>query len=75
MDKIKILLNATEFDIVKHGRKDESFKLVSIDKITSVLDETLTRLSNIQGNRYVKRLSKEVGLLHSQLIVASDCVD
>ena len=60
---------------MKHGKKEESFKLEKIDNITAVLDETLTRLSNIQGNRYVKRLSKEVSSLHNQLITASDCVD
>jgi hypothetical protein len=39
------------------------------------MDEQLTTLSNIQGSRYVKRLSTKVNSLHEKLIIASDTLE
>jgi len=59
LTEIKNLWNVQEFEVVKHKDK-EAYKLTGIDGIQTLLDESLSKVSDIQGNRYVKRLSQDV---------------
>ena len=56
LDAIKNLWKVTDFEVIRHKDKD-AFKLTGIDKIQLLLDESLTAVSDIQSNRYVKRLA------------------
>lgn len=56
LDAIKNLWKTTDFEVIRHKDKD-AFKLTGIDKIQQLLDESLTAVSDIQSNRYVKRLA------------------
>lgn len=44
---------------MKHKDRSDSFKLSEVDIVQNALDESLTAVSNILGNRYVKRLQSE----------------
>ena len=59
MKAIKELWAETEFNVIKHKEKADVFKLTELDKIQSILDESLTNISNIIGSRYVKRVYQE----------------
>lgn len=56
LEVIRDLWKITDFEVIRHKDKD-AFKLTGIDKIQLLLDESLTSVSDIQSNRYVKRLS------------------
>jgi hypothetical protein len=56
MREISAIWNQLEFRLVKHKDKSDTFKLTEVDVVQGVLDESLTTVSNILGNRYVKRL-------------------
>ncbi len=59
---IKNLWNEQEFDVVRHKDRD-AYKLTGIDIVQGILDESLSKISDIQSNRYVKRLSSDVEAL------------
>ena len=56
LEVIRDLWKITDFEVIRHKDKD-AFKLTGIDKIQLLLDESLTSVSDIQSNRYVKRLA------------------
>lgn len=56
LEAIRDLWKITDFEVIRHKDKD-AFKLTGIDKIQLLLDESLTSVSDIQSNRYVKRLA------------------
>lgn len=60
--------------MIKHKDKD-AYKLTGIDVIQTILDESLSKVSDIQSNRYVKRLAQSVEELQERLIVMSETIE
>ena len=57
--EINSVWNQLEFKIAKHKERSDCFKLTDMEIVQTALDESLTAVSNILGNRYVKRLQGE----------------
>ena len=74
LNEIRAEWNQIEFDVVKHKDKD-AYKLQKIDQIVTVLDDSLSRVSDIQGNRYVKRLQEDVEKEHNMLLLIADTIE
>lgn len=60
LDKIIEVWTLAEFTVVKHKELNNVFKLKDWDSIVTILDDSLSSISDIQGSRYVKRLQEEV---------------
>ena len=73
--EIKAVWAATDFKVIAHGNGKDTYKLTEIDAITTILDESLSQTSDIQGSRFVKRLQAEVEELHEELILISETID
>ena len=75
LDKIIEIWNNTEFNVVKHKEQNNVYKLTDWDSIITILDETLSNISDIQGSRYVKRLQEQVEKEHNLLITIADTIE
>jgi len=49
--------------------------LADIDVVVSILDESLTTVSNVLGSRYVKRLQHEAEVWQTKLNVVAETVE
>ena len=58
LDQLTTTWQKLSFDVVKHKDKD-ALKLVGIDQIQVVLDESMQTSSLIVGSRFVKRLQAQ----------------
>ena len=47
LDKIIDIWNNTEFNVVKHKEQNNVYKLTDWDSIITILDETLSNISDI----------------------------
>jgi dynein heavy chain len=65
----------TDFKVVKHKDRSDSFKLSEMDLVQTVLDESLTNISNIMGSRYVKRLQVEAESWQQKLNVVAETIE
>lgn len=74
LEAIRDLWKITDFEVIRHKDKD-AFKLTGIDKIQLLLDESLTSVSDIQSNRYVKRLASIADNLQEGMLVMSDTIE
>jgi dynein heavy chain, axonemal len=75
LDEIKAVWAVTDFKVVKHKDRMDSYKLSEMDVVQSVLDESLTNISNIMGSRYVKRLQSEAESWQQKLNVVADTIE
>ena len=60
--------------MARHKDKD-AYKLVSIEKVQRVLDESMQISSSIVGSRYVKRLQKEAQEMQDRLTLICDTLE
>ena len=74
LEAIRDLWKITDFEVIRHKDKD-AFKLTGIDKIQLLLDESLTSVSDIQSNRYVKRLASIADNLQEGMLLMSDTIE
>lgn len=61
--------------MIKHKEAANIYKLKDWDAIIMTLDDSLASISDIQGSRYVKRLSERVEETHNMLILVSDTIE
>jgi dynein heavy chain, axonemal len=60
---------------VRHKDRLDAFKLSEMDLVQTVLDESLTNISNIMGSRYVKRLQVEAESWQQKLNVVAETIE
>lgn len=48
-----------ELKVARHLESNDTFKLTKLDEVQNVIDESLSKLSEIQSNRYVKQLADQ----------------
>ena len=58
LDALAATWRATDFELAQYKDKDAMI-LISIDKVQTVLDESMQLCSAINGSRYVKRLQQQ----------------
>ena len=75
IDQLNYVLSNSEFKVEKHGDKDERYKICEFASIQTMIDESLAKVSEIQSNRYVKRLSAEVEKLQEELLIMSETIE
>ena len=63
-----------DFDLQPYRDKD-AFILVDIDKIQTVLDESMQISSSIISSRYVKRLIEQAQDMHEKLNLISETLE
>jgi len=74
LDALKNTWYKLDFDVVNHKTR-ETFKIVGFDKITQVLDESLSTINVMASSRYVKRYQKEVEDFQYSLNLIADCLE
>ena len=75
LEKIIAIWEEKEFTVIKHKEAANAYKLKDWDSIIMTLDDSLASISDIQGSRYVKRLSEQVEKTHNMLILVSDTIE
>lgn len=60
---------------MRHKDRLDAFKLSEMDLVQTVLDESLTNISNIMGSRYVKRLQVEAESWQQKLNVVAETIE
>jgi len=75
LEKIRATWDEKEFHVIKHKEAANVYKLKEWDAIIMTLDDSLASISDIQGSRYVKRLSERVEETHNMLILVSDTIE
>ncbi len=75
LDEIKGVWAGKDFKLARHKDRNDAWKLVELEDVQTALDESLTNISNILGNRYVKRLQAEAEAWQQKLNVISDTLE
>ena len=71
---LKEIWRQLDFEVAKHKDKD-AYKLVSVDKVQAVLDESMQISSSIVGSRYVKRLQKDAQEMQDRLTLIFETLE
>ena len=73
LDEIKKVWEALEFVVKPY--KDSFFVLSDLEDLQLELDDMMTNINNILGNRYVAKLQEEAAKLFRDLTLFSDIFD
>lgn len=75
LNDIAKIWGSLEFRVARHKESKDTFKLTEVDIVQTALDESLTNVSNVLGNRYVKRIQARAEEWQQKLNMVADTLE
>ena len=77
-EEVELKWKKTEFTVINY-KSDEGYKemfiLADMDELFSILDDMLANINNILASRYLKKMKRDVEILHGKIFYAQETID